>query len=180
MSWPGVEKVDTRLDSFVAGWRGHPTVDALAYGASALGDHGLIWFLIGLARSRRPGRRRSLAVWAVSFTGVVAPVVNAGLKSAVGRGRPDPRPDDPPSIRTPRSASFPSGHTLAAWCAATLLADDDVLAPLYYAVAGTVSVSRVHLRHHHATDVLAGAAVGLGLGHLGRKLSPFRRTTPSR
>jgi undecaprenyl-diphosphatase len=175
MSWSGLAELDGRLDSAVGRWRGHVVADGLAYGASALGDHGLIWFLIGVARGRRPGRRRAVAIWAISFTGVMAPLVNAGLKSAVGRGRPERREDDPPSIRTPRSASFPSGHTLAAWCAATLLADGDPLGPLYYAAAGTVSLSRVHLRVHHGSDVLAGAVLGVALGRLGRKLAPGRR-----
>jgi undecaprenyl-diphosphatase len=104
------------------------------------------------------------------FSGTVTPVVNAAAKRAVRRGRPDPRADDPPPARVPRSTSFPSGHALAGWCAATLLADDDPLAPAYYAMAAAVSLSRVHLRQHHATDVVAGAAVGIGLGCLGRRI----------
>jgi membrane-associated phospholipid phosphatase len=166
--WSAVDAVDARLDAVAGRWRGHPVADAVAYGASALGDHGLIWFLIGLARGRRPGRRRATAAWAVVFSGATSPVVNAALKSAVGRGRPDPREDDPLPVRVPRSTSFPSGHALAAWCAATLLADDDPLGPAFYLVAAAVSVSRVHLRQHHASDVLGGAVVGIALGCLGR------------
>ena len=143
-------------------------VDAIAFGASALGDHGLIWFLIGVVRGRKPGRRRRAAVAAVLFSGAVTPVVNTAVKSGVGRRRPDPREDDPRSIRMPRSASFPSGHSLAAWCAATMLADGDPLGPLYYLTAGAVSLSRIHLRQHHTTDVIAGAALGMALGRLGR------------
>ena len=75
----------------------------------------------------------------------------------------------------PRSASFPSGHALAAWCAATLLADDDPLGPTYYLVAAAVSLSRVHLRQHHASDVIAGAVIGVALGRLGRSMAlPWR------
>lgn len=148
--------------------------DGLAYGASALGDHGLVWFLIGLARGREKGRRAQ-ARWAVGFSGAVTPVVNAGVKAVVGRGRPDRRAGDPRTVREPGTSSFPSGHALAAWCAATLLADDDPLAPAYYLVAAAVSLSRIHLRQHHATDVLAGAALGVGLGHLGRLVAPWRR-----
>ena len=159
----GVDRVMTR-------WRGRPVTDGLAYAASALGDHGLVWFLIGLRRSRRPGRRGSVA-WAIGFSGVVTPTVNAIVKEAVGRRRPPPRPDDPPAVRAARSASFPSGHALAAWCAATLLADGDGLAPLYYLTAAAISLSRVHLRQHHATDVVGGTVLGLALGHLGRRLA---------
>jgi undecaprenyl-diphosphatase len=175
MSWPVVDAFDDRVDAVASRWRGRPGADALAYGASALGDHGLIWFLIGLARGRRPGRHRSVAVWALVFSGVVTPLVNSAVKTAVGRGRPDPRVDDPPPVRVPGSASFPSGHALAAWCSATMLAEGDRLAPAYYLAAAAVSVSRVHLRQHHATDVLAGAALGITLGRVGRRLArPWR------
>jgi undecaprenyl-diphosphatase len=170
-----IDALDLRLDSIVSPLRGNPAADAVAFGASALGDHGLIWFLFGVARARKPGPHRGTALWAVAFSGLVTPAVNAAVKRAVGRRRPDPKSDDPPSVRVPRTTSFPSGHALAAWCAATLLADGDPLAPVYYLVAGTVSVSRVHLRLHHATDVLAGAVLGIGLGHLGRRMRPLPR-----
>ena len=146
--------------------------DGLAYGASALGDHGLVWFLIGVARGRKPGPARGRATWAIVFSGAVTPVVNEAVKRSVGRGRPTPGHDDPRPVRVPRSTSFPSGHALAAWCAATLLATDDPLGPVYYLVAAIVSVSRVHLRQHHPTDVLAGATLGITLGRLGRRVAP--------
>ena len=179
MSWPVVDALDDRLDALAGRWRGNPVADAVAYGASALGDHGLIWFLLGLGRGRRR-ERRATAVWAVAFSGVVTPVVNAAVKNAVGRGRPHPRVDDPPPVREPRSTSFPSGHALAAWCAATLLAVDDPLAPAYYLVAATVAASRVHLRQHHVSDVAAGAVLGIALGRLGRALGPRGALTAPR
>jgi len=172
MSGTVVDAFDDRVDSVVARWRGHPVADTVARGASALGDHGLVWFLIAVVRGRRPGRRRAVAAWAIVFSGAVTPVVNILAKGVVGRRRPEVRADDPRPARIPRSTSFPSGHALAAWCAATLLARDDPLAPAYYLVAGTVSASRVHLRQHHATDVLVGAALGMALGRAGRRLAP--------
>jgi undecaprenyl-diphosphatase len=167
-----VEAFDRSVDGLVAPLRGRRLVDATAYVASALGDRGLVWFLAGVARGVRPGPRRAAAIRAVAFTGVVAPVVNAALKSAVGRRRPPREAPHPIPIRVPRTASFPSGHALAAWCAATLLADDDPLAPGYYAMAGAISFSRVHVRLHHATDVVAGSVLGIVLGWLGRILVP--------
>ena len=128
---------------------------------------------MALARRRRPGARRARAVRAVAFTGVVTPAVNQALKQAVDRARPDRPADDPQlPVRIPRTASFPSGHALAAWCAATMLAEDDGAAPLFYAMATAVSYSRVHVRLHHASDVVAGSALGLGLGLVGRRLLP--------
>jgi undecaprenyl-diphosphatase len=170
MAWPVVDAFDDRVDRALSRWRGNPVADGVAYGASALGDHGLLWFLVGLARGRRPGRRRRAALWAVLFSGTATPIVNSAVKAAVGRGRPDRRDDDPRQVRVPVSTSFPSGHALAAWCAATLLAEGDPLGPAFYVAAGAVSVSRVHLRQHHATDVVAGAALGMALGRLGRRM----------
>jgi len=167
-----VEDFDTCIDGVVAPLRGRRAADTAAYAASFLGDHGLIWFLIGVVRGRRPGPKRAAAIRAVVFSGVVTPVVNAGLKSLVGRTRPHHETPPQVPVRIPTTASFPSGHTLAAWCAATLLAEDDPWAPVYYAIAGAISFSRLHVRLHHATDVVAGSIIGIALGWLGRTLLP--------
>jgi membrane-associated phospholipid phosphatase len=168
----GVDRFDGAVDRLVAPLRGRPVVDAAAYAASALGDHGLVWFLVGVARSRRPGPERARAIRAVVFSGLVTPVVNATIKSVVGRQRPQVESSHPLPVRIPSTASFPSGHTLAAWCAATLLAEDDPWGPAYYAMAGAISFSRLHVRLHHATDVVAGSILGVVLGRLGRALVP--------
>jgi membrane-associated phospholipid phosphatase len=168
----GVEGFDRAIDGLVAPLRGRRFADTTAYAASALGDHGLIWFLVGVARGAKPGPRRAAAIRAVVFSGLVTPVVNAALKAVVGRSRPQTASPHRLPLRIPRTASFPSGHTLAAWCAATLLAEDDPLAPAYYAMAGAISFSRLHVRLHHATDVVAGSILGVVLGRLGRLLLP--------
>jgi undecaprenyl-diphosphatase len=168
----GIDTFDRCVDRLVAPLRGRHLADTTAYAASALGDHGLIWFLAGVARGRRPGPRRAAAIRAVVFTGLVTPGVNAALKTAVGRRRPPNASPHSLPVRIPRTASFPSGHTLAAWCAETLLAEDDPLGPVYYAMAGAISFSRVHVRLHHASDVVAGSILGVILGRLGRILVP--------
>ena len=71
--------------------------------------------------------------------------------------------------RTPQSPSFPSGHSLTAWCAATTLAADDPLGPIYYLLAIAISYSRLHLGHHYATDIIGGAVLGIALGKIGQK-----------
>ena len=167
-----VDRFDNAVDGLVAPLRGRPPVDAGAALASALGDHGLVWFLIGVSRRRRPGPGRARAMRAVAFTGAVTPAVNRILKQAVARSRPPRPPGSVVAVRVPRTASFPSGHALAAWCAATPVAEGDRSAPLYYRAAAAVSYSRVHVQLHHASDVVAGSALGVGLGLLGRRLLP--------
>ena len=167
-----VDALDEAVDQWMAPWRGKRVADAVAAAASALGDHGLVWFVLGVARGRRRGPRRAVALRAVVFTGVVVPGVNVALKSFVGRVRPERPPGHAPPVRIPRTASFPSGHSLAAWCAATLLSERDRWAPAYLCLAAAISASRVHVRLHHATDVLAGSLLGVALGLLGRRLFP--------
>jgi undecaprenyl-diphosphatase len=164
--------LDEEMEAIVAPLRGHLCPDAIAWLACTLGDRGFVWFLLSLARARRPGRQREVALRALLFTGAITPAVNAGLKVAVGRVRPDRNADRPLPVRIPRTSSFPSGHALAAWCAATLLSEDDPWSPAYYALATMISVSRVHVKLHHATDVVAGAFLGVVLGHLARRLLP--------
>lgn len=90
------------------------------------------------------------------------------LKRIVAR----PRPCDPDGqllalVDLPDPFSFPSGHAAAATAvAATITRWDPRLGLLLIPLAVTVAVSRVRLRVHHVSDVVAGAALGLA-GALG-------------
>ena len=43
------------------------------------------------------------------------------------------------------------------------------MAPAYYTLAGLVAYSRVHVKMHHAADVVGGAVLGVALGALARR-----------
>jgi undecaprenyl-diphosphatase len=61
--------------------------------------------------------------------------------------------------------------------AATLLADGG-RGPgrwAWYGLAAVVAGSRIHTRSHHASDVLAGAALGLVLGRVAKQAWPLPR-----
>lgn len=68
------------------------------------------------------------------------------------------------------SSSFPSGHTTAAFAAATVFAseykDDPLIPVIAYSAAGLIGISRVTENAHWATDVLAGFALGYTTGRL--------------
>ena len=85
-----------------------------------------------------------------------------GVKYSVGRLRPD------------QSAynSFPSGHTATAFMTAAMLDKEyEGRSPWFsiggYTLATLTGVSRVMNNRHWVTDVLAGAAIGIGSVHLG-------------
>jgi undecaprenyl-diphosphatase len=162
------EAIDARVDRI----RGHQALDRLMYGASELGDWSLIWHLIGAGQALLPGRDPMTAVRLSAILGVESVLVNGVIKGAFRRHRPvweEDRPR-PHRVRTPASSSFPSGHASSAFTAAGVLAQGDPLWPLYYGLAAVVASSRVYVKMHHASDVIAGAALGVGIGALARRL----------
>ena len=99
-------------------------------------------------------------------------LVNGVVKSFFRRTRPPWEVARPLRVRKPLTSSFPSGHATSAVSAAMMLSEDDELWPLYVAIAAVVATSRIYVRIHHASDVAAGLALGVGLGLIGRRLAP--------
>ena len=119
--------------------------------------------------------RRLVVSWMLVCLGLESALVNGLIKSLLPRRRPANEGDHPFHLRTPKTASFPSGHASAGFTAATLLADGQK-APWRWGwsgVAAVVASSRIHTRAHHASDVLAGAALGLVLGRIAKKAWPL-------
>ena len=171
-----VGTVDDAVDRLFEPLRGQPGIDMAAKVITGLGDHGVLWTGIATWRGRRSGPTRKAAILALGVAGVSSSLVNAGLKRIVGRARPD-RSDLRISnagvpVREPKTSSFPSGHTLAAFCAATVLSrpGDRSGNALLYGAAGLIGVSRIHLRAHHASDVAGGVVIGTVLGLIVRRL----------
>jgi undecaprenyl-diphosphatase len=168
-----VAAFDQRVDAAFDRLRGNRVADRVLYGASAVGDHSLIWLIVGAARALGSERRRRSAVRMAAALGIESVLVNVGFKSLVRRRRPPSTDPHPLHLRQPVTSSFPSGHATSAFCAAGLLSEDDRLWPLYYGLAVVVASSRIHVRIHHASDVLAGAVIGALLGRIGRRVAPL-------
>jgi membrane-associated phospholipid phosphatase len=105
---------------------------------------------------------------------VVVSAATWGIKYAVRRVRPFTTHPDLIKMSSGGGPSFPSGHTSSAFATATSLS---LSYPKWYVVipaylyAGTVGVSRIVLGVHYPSDVLAGAAVGIGSAYAGRWLN---------
>ena len=82
----------------------------------------------------------------------VTALVTSTLKVAVGRTRP-----------SGGTHSFPSGHTSAAFAAASLIDENQggALGVSAYGLAGLTGYSRIESKAHYPSDVLAGAAIGI-------------------
>lgn len=166
----------TSLDSTIDRWwdrlRGNELADRVLFGASNVGEFSILWHLLGAIRALGP---RSKAGDAVRFSALMALeslIVNQGIKRLFSRGRPGSAADNTTvhRLRQPTTSSFPSGHASAAFCAAAVLSHRSPLAPFYRLAALVVSASRIHVRLHHASDVLAGAVIGEAIGRAAVRL----------
>jgi len=168
-----VRRFDSWAEAAFDRLRGKRPADRLFYGASELGDFSLAWVILGCLRGLRSerGERAALrlggALIAESF------MVNAVIKSMFRRSRPPWDVHRPRGLRRPLTSSFPSGHATSSFTAAVLLSEDDPLWPLYWGVAAVIASSRVYVKIHHASDVAAGAAVGVVMGLAIRHLVPL-------
>jgi membrane-associated phospholipid phosphatase len=167
--WDGVTRFDVAADNAIDRIRG-PVADRIFTTASRFGEFSIGWIAIGIVDglvSKRPRDSLRLA----ALIGAESLVVNQGIKRLFRRARPDRLHPEQYGIRRPITSSFPSGHASSAFYAATLLtARHRRLAPLWFGVAILVAVSRPYTRMHHASDVVAGAATGLVLGQMARRV----------
>lgn len=173
-----IARFDAAVDRYVDRHRGSPAVNKVMYLASELGDFSLVWHVLSTGRALAPDRRPVHAVRVASVLGAESVLVNGPVKNLFRRHRPAWEQERPLRLRRPRTSSFPSGHASAAMTAAGVLAERDRLWPLYYAVGAVVAASRVHVRIHHASDVVAGALLGLVLARVVRHLWPFPDPPP--
>lgn len=104
---------------------------------------------------------------------LVVLALTEGIKLAVDRPRPyikyplDVHPYD----NSETGLSFPSAHTSVAFNAATTLAmrfNKWYITVPAFAWAGCVGYSRMYLGEHYPSDVIAGAAIGVGSAFLVR------------
>ncbi len=167
------------LDEAVEKWlepHRSPMLDRVFYGLSSAADHGMLWHAMGIGRAigRRDAR---VALRFSAALGIESAITNGLVKSLFRRGRPsDHYEHDEPlpyKMRRPVTSSFPSGHAATAFmCAALLSHGHRRAAPAWFALAGLVACSRVYVRLHHPSDVVAGAALGLALAPAARRIAP--------
>ncbi len=171
---PAVRRFDDEVNELFDHLRGRQPLDRIVYAVSELGDFGLIWLLIGAAKAPRSDRNFDRGVRLLGVMAAESVLMNGFVKGLFQRERPVFDGERPHKLRIPKTTSFPSGHSSSAFLAAALLSEENPrLRPAYYSLAVVVSVSRIHVRIHHASDVICGMAVGAALGAAATRLWPL-------
>jgi membrane-associated phospholipid phosphatase len=110
----------------------------------------------GGSRGRAAASRGLLAL-------VIAGVTANGPAKLVTRRRRPHASSRPTLITVPRSTSFPSGHSAAAFAfAAGACTEWPALTPVLGPLALAIGYSRVYTGVHYPSDVAAGATIGVG------------------
>ncbi len=171
------------LDRQAESWLQRPslqsssTLHSTAGGFNWLGGTGVLAGSVGaLAIGRLTGNDRLSEVGLHTTEAIVASgAIVAVTKGIMGRQRPYLEKGDPGDFFVGRGfgngglASFPSGHTAAAFSAATVLSIEahrswpkaaPIISPLLYGGATAVGLARMYGSHHWASDVALGATVG--------------------
>jgi len=132
-----------------------------------LGSYGFLWVAVALILLLDKRHRDCGIALAL---GLISSVVigNLILKNAVARPRPCWLVEGYDLlVNNPTDFSFPSGHTLAGFIAATILFNyNRKWGIAAYILAAVIGFSRLYLYVHFPTDVLAGVILGICIGSL--------------
>lgn len=132
---------------------------------TSLGNAGAIWLVLALVLVIRPRTRRcGIAMLLALLFGLL--IGNLAIKNIVARSRPFRTYTDIIPLVSPGDLySFPSGHTLSSFCAATACFGFYKKSGIACGVlAVLIGLSRLYVGVHYPTDVLCGALLGIVLG----------------
>lgn len=158
------------FDDIVLSWMGKfhtPRRNRIMKFFSKIGDKGLAWFtmciiLVIYAPWRFFGANVIVGLAIAHLAGEII------IKHIVARTRPCHKlEDDQLVVKRPKYYSFPSGHTTSSFAVfAVTLFRCWPLAILVFFIAAMIALSRMYLRVHYLTDVVAGVLLGFACGSL--------------
>ena len=154
-----------------------PLLDAVMPVITVLGDAGIFWMVIAAAlllfkKTRRVGLGMGIAM----LMGLL--LCNLTLKPLCQRPRPYDYQFDvfnkliPLLIEQQHDFSFPSGHTIASFESAGVIALNNKKRGIPALIlASLIAFSRLYLYVHYPTDVLVSVLLGLALAFVGNQLA---------
>jgi undecaprenyl-diphosphatase len=173
--WP-VSRLDAELVRLSGNLKPSPA-DAGFRRLGQTANHSKLWFAIAAGLISRKGATRRAGLRGVAAIGFASFAASYLGKRLFPRRRPAAEllPVPRRLIRRPNSSSFPSGHAASAAAFATAVAmEHRGAAAAMVPLAAAVGYSRVHTGVHWPTDVVAGAAIGVGAAYATRHWWPHQ------
>ena len=171
------ENFDLAVLDWIAANLWNPVLDVLMPLITLLGDAGIFWIAIAVVLlCTKKYRKVGLGMGIALVIGLL--VCNVTLKPLVMRPRPYDYQADvfhkiiPLLVEKQHDFSFPSGHTVASFEAAVVIALNNRkwgIAAVVLAVL--IAFSRLYLYLHYPTDVLASVVLGTAFAFLGNFLA---------
>lgn len=126
-----------------------------------LGNAGFIWVSLGLCFFIKKQTKKFGVIMLTSL--LIGNIIgNLFLKNLIARNRPFIQLNLVPLIEAPSGYSFPSGHSLSSFLAATVIFNwNKKYGIIAYILAILIAVSRVLLSVHYLSDILVGAILGI-------------------
>ena len=153
-----------------------PFLNAVMPVITLLGDAGIFWIAIAVVLMFFPKTRKiGFGMGAALLMGLV--ICNIMLKPMIARIRPYDYQLEHFGVTikllidAQHDFSFPSGHTIASFEAATvILLHNKKFGIPAMVLACLIAFSRLYLYVHYPTDVIASVILGIGLAYLGKFL----------
>lgn len=149
-----------------------PVLDKIMVFISSTGNAGLIWIVFGLIllcikKYRKCGVTVLLSlIFCLVFGNII-------LKPLIARTRPfDIDKTIMLLIDAPKDFSFPSGHTFSSFAAASasVCTKNKYIYITAFFYAALIAFSRLYLKVHFPTDIIAGVVLGVLFGYISRKI----------
>lgn len=156
------------IQSYIA----NPVLDKIMIFFTYMGEAGAVWIAIALIMLfSKKYRRYGITMILTLLAGLL--IGNIILKPSIARIRPcDINTAVQLLIPRPLDFSFPSGHALSSFGAATVVFyANKKLGLLAYITASVIAFSRMYLYVHFPTDILAGMLIGIVIAVIINKLT---------
>lgn len=171
------EGFDLPILDWIAAQLACPALDLLMPLITMLGDGGIFWIAVAVVMLIVPKYRRTgLGMAFALIMGLL--VCNVTMKPLLARIRPYDYQLEHFGrtiallVAAPHDYSFPSGHTLASFEAATVMfLNHKKLGIPALILASLIAFSRLYLYVHYPTDVLFAVIMGIAFAWIGSKLA---------
>ena len=162
-----IQGLDNYILMLIQDYLVNPVLNVVMPIITTLGNGGAIWIAIAILLLINKKYRKYGVLLSISLL-LCLLVGNIFLKPTVARIRPfDLNDTIKILIEKPMDYSFPSGHTMSSFAAATILFYmNKKIGSFAYILASRIAFSRLYLYVHFPSDVLTGLIVGVLLSSI--------------